>query len=95
LTTAGSEGSRGLLAGFWIVTALFCREMSFTGYYQLVRLPEAAHALSRRRFPADSFRVELSWTKVAGINALLLPVARARRFVYVVKDGRTPGSRST
>jgi hypothetical protein len=33
---------KGLVAGFWIFTALFCLEMSFTAYYELLRLPEAA-----------------------------------------------------
>jgi hypothetical protein len=72
------KGSRGLVAGFWIFTALFCLEMSFTAYYELLRLPEAAQAFTRLGFPAAWFRVELSWAKVAGVAALLVPMVPAR-----------------
>jgi hypothetical protein len=72
------KASRGLLACFWISTALFCLQMSFTAYYELLRLPEAAQAFARLGFPAASFRVELSWAKVAGVAALLVPMAPAR-----------------
>jgi DoxX-like family len=70
--------SKGLLAGFWIFTTLFCLQMSFTAYYELLRLPEAAQAFTRLGFPAASFRVELSWAKVAGVIALLIPMVPAR-----------------
>jgi putative oxidoreductase len=80
------NGSKGLVAGFWIFTALFCLEMSFTAYYELLRLPEAAHAFTRLGFPAASFRVELSWAKVAGVAALLVPMIPARGAVYVMKE---------
>jgi hypothetical protein len=70
--------SRGLLAGFWIFTALFCLQMSFTAYYELMVLPDAAQAFTRLGFPAASFRVELSWAKVAGVAALLIPMVPAR-----------------
>jgi len=63
---------------YWIVTALFCLEMSFTAYYELLRLPEAAEAFTRLGFPAAYFRVELSWAKVAGVAALLLPMVPGR-----------------
>jgi hypothetical protein len=63
---------------YWTVTALFCLEMSFTAYYELLRLPEAAQAFTRLGFSAASFRVELSWAKVAGVVALLLPMVPAR-----------------
>src|SRR5438105_2350389 len=78
--------SRGLVAGFWIFTALFCLEMSFTAYYELLRLPEAAQAFTRLGFPAASFRVELSWAKVAGVAALLMPMVPARGVIYVIKE---------
>jgi putative oxidoreductase len=78
--------SRGLLAAFWIVTALFCLEMSFTAYYELLRLPEAAQAFSRLGFSAASFRVELSWAKIAGVVALLVPMIPARGAIYVIKE---------
>ncbi len=78
--------SKGLVAGFWIFTALFCLEMSFTAYYELLRLPEAAQAFSRLGFSAASFRVELSWAKVAGVAALLIPMVPARGVIYVIKE---------
>jgi len=70
--------SKGLIAGFWIFTALFCLEMSFTAYYELLRLPDAAQAFARLGFPAASFRIELSWAKVAGVLVLLVPMVPAR-----------------
>src|ERR1700722_804112 len=30
------KASKGLVAGFWIFTALFCLEMIFTAYYELL-----------------------------------------------------------
>jgi hypothetical protein len=78
--------SRGLVVGFWIFTALFCLEMSFTAYYELLRLPEAAQAFSRLGFSAASFRVELSWAKVVGVAALLIPMIPARGVIYVIKE---------
>jgi putative oxidoreductase len=68
--------SKGLVAGFWIFTALFCLEMSFTAYYEL--LPQGAEAFTRLGFPASYFRIELSLAKVAGVFALLVPMAPAR-----------------
>ena len=35
--------SKGLVVGFWIVTALFCLQIGFTAYAQL-RLPQVAEA---------------------------------------------------
>ena len=75
--------SKGMVIGFWIVTALFCLEMSFTAYYELLRLPEAAQAFTRLGFPADYFRVELSWAKFLGVVLLLAPVpARLKEWAY-------------
>jgi len=79
------KSHKGLLIGFWIFTALFCLEMSFTAYWELLQLPQAAHAFARLGFPADSFRIELSWAKVVGIIVLLLPL-RARGFLYILKE---------
>jgi hypothetical protein len=70
------KASRGLVAGFWIVTALFCLEMSFTAYYEL--LPQGAQAFARLGFTANDFRIELSLAKLLGVAALLLPMAPAR-----------------
>lgn len=63
---------------FWIFTALFCLEMSFTAYYELCVLPQAAEAFTRLGFSATAFRVELSWAKVIGVVVLLLPMIPAR-----------------
>jgi len=57
--------------GFWIVTALFCLQIGFTGYAQL-RLPQVAAAFSHLGFP-DYFRVGLSWAKFLGVAVLLAP----------------------
>ena len=66
---------------YWIVTALFCLQMSFTAYAQL-SLPEVAEAFARLGFP-DYFRVELSWAKLLGIALLLAPVpARLKEWAY-------------
>jgi DoxX-like family len=73
-----TRGSSGLVTGFWIFTALFCLEMIFTAYYELLVLPQAAQAFTRLGFPAAWFRVELSWAKVAGVAALLVPMVPAR-----------------
>jgi putative oxidoreductase len=72
------KASRGLVIGFWVFTALFCVEMSFTAYYELARLPQAAEAFARLGFSANAFRVEISWAKVAGVLALLVPMVPAR-----------------
>jgi hypothetical protein len=74
----GMPHSKGIVIGFWIVTALFCLEMGFTAYYELLRLPEAAQAFTRLGFSASYFRVELSWAKVAGVAALIIPMVPAR-----------------
>ena len=64
--------SKGILIGFWIVTALFCLQMGFTAYAQL-NLPQVATMFTHLGFP-DYFRVELSWAKVIGLVLLLAPV---------------------
>ena len=66
---------------YWIVTALFCLQMSFTAYAQL-RLPQVAEAFTQLGFPAY-FRVELSWAKLLGVVLLLAPVpARLKEWAY-------------
>src|SRR6266705_2601703 len=64
--------SKGIVIGFWIVTALFCLQMGFTAYAEL-RLPQVAQAFTHLGFPAY-FRVELSWAKFLGVVLLLAPV---------------------
>jgi DoxX-like family len=66
---------------FWIVTALFCLQMSFTACAEL-RLPQVAEAFAHLGFPAY-FRVELSWAKLLGVVLLLAPVpARLKEWAY-------------
>jgi hypothetical protein len=66
---------------YWIATALFCLQMSFTAYAQL-RLPQVADAFTHLGFP-DYFRVELSWLKLLGVMLLLAPVpARLKEWAY-------------
>jgi hypothetical protein len=57
---------------YWIVTAVFCLEMSFTAYYEL--LPQGLQAFTRVGFPNSYFRIELSLAKLAGVAALLIPL---------------------
>jgi hypothetical protein len=70
------KASRGLIVGYWISTALFALQMSFTAYAQL-RLPQVAAAFAHLGFSAW-FRIELSWAKLAGVAALLVPMVPAR-----------------
>ena len=66
---------------YWIVTAFFCLQMSFTAYAQL-RLTQVAAAFAHLGFP-DYFRVELSWAKLLGVVLLLAPVpARLKEWAY-------------
>jgi DoxX-like family len=66
---------------YWIITAIFCLQMSFTAYAEL-RLPEVAQAFTHLGFP-DYFRVELSWAKLIGVALLLAPVsARLKEWAY-------------
>jgi len=61
---------------YWIVTAIFCLEMSFTAYYEL--LPHGAQAFARLGFNNSYFRIELSMAKLAGVVALLIPLVPVR-----------------
>src|SRR5215210_6781251 len=73
--------SKTTTAFYWIVTALFCLQMSFTAYAQL-RLPQVAEAFNHLGFP-PYFRVELSLAKFLGIVLLLAPVpARLKEWAY-------------
>jgi hypothetical protein len=66
---------------YWIVTALFCLQMSFTAYAQL-HLPQVAQAFTHFGFPGY-FRVELSWAKLLGVMLMLAPVpARLKEWAY-------------
>src|SRR2546425_12545474 len=73
--------AKGMVIGFWIVTALFCLQMSFTAYAQL-RFPQVSEAFTHLASPAY-FRVELSWAKLLGVVLLLAPVpARLKEWAY-------------
>ena len=73
--------SKGIVIGFWIVTALFCLQIGFTAYAQL-NLPQVAEAFTHLGFP-DDFRVELAWAKLLGLMLLLAPVpARLKEWAY-------------
>ena len=75
---SGKTNPKAIAIAYWIITALFCLEMSFTAYYELFVLPQAAEAFTRLGFPAGYFRAELSWAKVVGVLALLVPMVPAR-----------------
>ena len=76
-----AASSRGVIAGYWIVTVFFCLQIGFTAYAQL-RLPQVAGAFAHLGFP-DYFRVELSWAKFFGVVLLLAPVpARLKEWAY-------------
>jgi hypothetical protein len=62
---------------YWIVTALFCLQMSFTAYAQL-RLPQVAEAFTHLGFPAY-FRVETPASFAGG-----------RRFKFQAGSGNVP-----
>src|SRR5262245_50847178 len=64
--------AKGIVVGFWIVTALFCLQIGFTAYAQLA-LPQVAAMFTHLGFP-DYFRVELAWAKLLGVVLLLAPV---------------------
>lgn len=76
------KAPRAITIMYWVATALFCLQIGFTAYAQL-RLPEVAAAFARLGFPGY-FRIELSWAKLAGIAALLIPMipARVKEWAY-------------
>jgi hypothetical protein len=80
LVAAGTTPKVTTIA-YWIVTGLFCLQMTFTAYAQLT-LPQVAGAFAHLGFP-DYFRVELSWAKLLGVVLLLAPVpARLKEWAY-------------
>jgi hypothetical protein len=73
--------SKSLTIAYWVVTELFCLQMSFTAFAQL-RLPQVAQAFVHLGFPAY-FRVELSWAKFLGVLLILVPgPARLKEWAY-------------
>ena len=81
---AGNAIPKATTILFWIFTALFCLEMSFTAYYEL--LPQGAQAFTRLGFTNGYFRWELSLAKLVGVAVLLVPMVPARGFIYVMKE---------
>ena len=78
---AAKPAPKATTLAYWIATALFCLQMSFTAYAQL-RLPQVAEAFIHLGFPAY-FRVELSWAKLLGVVLMLAPVpARLKEWAY-------------
>lgn len=76
-----ARASKGIVIGYWIATALFCLQMSFTAYAQL-NLPQVAEAFTHLGFP-PYFRIELSWAKLLGVLVLLAPFpARLKEWAY-------------
>src|SRR5437764_12385628 len=72
---------KAVTIAYWIVTGLFCLQMSFTAYAQLT-LPDVAQAFTHLGFPAY-FRVELSWAKLFGVMLLLAPAPpRLKEWAY-------------
>jgi len=72
---------RRIVVGFWVVTALFCLQMAFTAYAQLM-LPQVSDAFTHLGFPGY-FRVEVSWAKLVGVLVLLAPApARLKEWAY-------------
>ena len=82
MKTSNAPTPKGLRTGFWIATALFCLEMSFTAYYELANAGVGKN-FARLGFSNHAFHVELSLAKVVGVLALLLPVpAVAKEWAY-------------
>ena len=78
---AGKTSTKATAIIYWIGTALFCLQMSFTAYAQL-SLAQVAEAFTHLGFPAY-FRVELSWAKLLGVALLLAPVpVRLKEWAY-------------
>ncbi len=78
---AAGNKSRATTIASWMVTALFCLQMSFTAYAQL-RLPQVAQEFIHLGFP-EYFRVELSWAKLIGVALLMAPApARLKEWAY-------------
>jgi DoxX-like family len=72
---------KAITIAYWIVTTLFCLQMSFTAFAQL-RLPQVAEMFAHLGFPAY-FRVALAWAKFLGVLLLLAPVpARLKEWAY-------------
>lgn len=72
----GRSGLKAITILFWVFTALFCLEMSFTAYYELTS--QGGQAFARLGFPNNYFRYEFSLAKLVGAAVLLVPMIPAR-----------------
>ena len=78
---AAKTAPKTMATVYWIATALFCLQMSFTAYAQL-RMPQVAEAFIHLGFPAW-FRVELAWAKLFAVVLMLTPApARLKEWAY-------------
>jgi hypothetical protein len=71
-----STRSRWLVTAYWVSTVLFALQIGATAYAQL-QVPQTAALFAHLGFPAY-FRIELSWAKLAGVAALLIPMVPMR-----------------
>lgn len=78
-----TKAPRWLVAAFWVFTALFCLEMLFTAWWELTQVQQSVPRFAQLGFASNAFRLELSWLKVVGVLALLLPLpARMKEWAY-------------
>ncbi len=75
-------GPRVANIAWWTITTLFCLEMIFTAYYEM--LPQGAQAFARLGFANLDFRLELSLAKLLGAAVLLVPMVpqRVKEWAY-------------
>jgi DoxX-like family len=74
--STNSTRPRWLVTAYWVSTILFALQISSTAYAQL-QIPHTAALFAHLGFP-DYFRIELSWAKLVGVAALLIPIVPAR-----------------
>jgi len=74
--STNSTRPRWLITAYWVSTILFALQIGSTAYAQL-QIPHTAALFAHLGFPAY-FRIELSWAKLAGVAALLIPMVPAR-----------------
>ncbi len=78
---AAQTTPKAKMIAYWVVTTIFCLQMSFTACAQL-RLPQVAQAFTHLGFPGY-FRVELSLAKLLGVLLILAPLpARLKEWAY-------------
>jgi hypothetical protein len=83
--TASKTSAKTTTMVYWVLTALFCLQMSFTAYYELAN-PGVGKNFARLGFPSHAFHVELSVAKVLGVLALLAPVSARVSLTATLKE---------